>query len=845
MLGQKYTWSNSQEGEKWSRIDRFLIHPEWLDIFNFKQWGLPRSLSDHCPIILMEDLRDWGPRPFKFINAWVLHPKCLEVMESAWIQSDEQGWAGYRIMRKLKSMKEALKEWNRVSFGNVQTQVEQVEKQLHDLDIKAEEGSILENDRMRRRELKADLWKLCRYLEWMWSQKSRENWNLKGDKNTKFFHLVASNRQRRNALNLVTVNDQVFDEPNIVKEEVKVYFQNLFLEDWEIRPRIGGFLENTISVEDADGLLKEFSEIEVWSAIMSCDGNKAPGPDGFNMLSVKKGWNFMKKDIMLFFSEFHRNGRLVRSMNSSFLALIPKVDNPIALSDYRPISLVGCMYKILTKVLTVRMKQSIKKVVGEVQSAFVGGRNIQDGILIANEMVDYWKKKKKKGLIIKLDFAKAYDNINWNLLFGMIKLMGYPQKWIQWIKECVSTARVLVLVNAAEGLNVLLKRAVSQGLLKGVVVGDQDFRLAQLQFADDTIIFCEAKERELVMIKRILRCFEVLSGLRINYHKSMVSGVGVEVHQLASFAEILRCKHQTLPIRYLGMPLGVSPRLKSTWKPVIEKVSTKLATWKRRHITFGGRLVLIKSALNNLPIYYMSLFKMPAGVIKKLESIQANFLWGSSDLKRKILFWKDSWLGLNPLSVDCPRLFSLAQNKEESLREMVDRRIERGEWVLTFRRRLRAWEEEAADTLKTVLIAAEVQTNDENSDHLRWEGCNSKVFTVQSIVGQLPMLVGCPVGTTIQCNGLVPMVEKLDIQGNEIFFKGINPVWSEIGELIKIRTAFWVRSTGTHKDYSINDFVYRLQKHSPSVVVDIFYHQPVEFSVRRRLFSRQEELLRE
>ncbi|GFY86737.1 hypothetical protein Acr_05g0003760 [Actinidia rufa] len=79
------------------------------------------------------------------------------------------------------------------------------------------------------------------------------------------------------------------------------------------------------------------------------------------------------------------------------------------------------------------------------------------------------------------------------------------------------------------------------------------------------------------------------------------------------------------------------------------------------------------------------------------------------------------------------RLFSLAQNKEESLREMVDKRIEMGEWVLTFRRRLRAWKEEAADTLKTALIAAKVQTNDENSDHLSWEGCSSKVFTVKSM----------------------------------------------------------------------------------------------------------------
>ena len=114
----------------------------------------------------------------------------------------------------------------------------------------------------------------------------------------------------------------------------------------------------------------------------------------------------------------------------------------------------------------------------------VGDRNIQYRILIANEMMDYWKKKKKKGLIIKLDFAKVYDNIYWNFLFGMLKMRGYPQKWIQWIKECVSTIRVSILVNSSpteefkmhkwlrqgdplssflfiatkEGLNVLLKK---------------------------------------------------------------------------------------------------------------------------------------------------------------------------------------------------------------------------------------------------------------------------------------------------------------------------------------------------------------------------------------------------
>ena len=181
--------------------------------------------------------------------------------------------------------------------------------------------------------------------------------------------------------------------------------------------------------EMADQLVKAFTENEVWNCIKSCDGNKAPGPDGFNMLSIKKRWCFMKKDILDFMGEFHKNCKLPKCLNSSFITLVPKVNNPMALSDFKPISLIGSMYKILAKILVARFKKIIHVVVGEVQSAFIGGRNIQDGILITNEVVEEWKRCRQRGIIIKLDFEKAFNKVNWNYLLKMTELMDFPQRW--------------------------------------------------------------------------------------------------------------------------------------------------------------------------------------------------------------------------------------------------------------------------------------------------------------------------------------------------------------------------------------------------------------------------------
>ena len=158
-----------------------------------------------------------------------------------------------------------------------------------------------------------------------------------------------------------------------------------------------------------------------------------------------------------------------------------------------------------------------------------------DGDLIANEVVDWWKRSGQSGLILKLDFEKAYDSVNWDCLLSMMSRFGFGARWKKWIQECVCTPKVSVLVNGspmaefspekglrqgdplspflfnlvAEGLDMLIIRAGESGLITGAVIGQEwaSTTVSHLQFADDTIIFCKADVGEVVAVKRILRCF--------------------------------------------------------------------------------------------------------------------------------------------------------------------------------------------------------------------------------------------------------------------------------------------------------------------------------------------------
>ena len=182
---------------------------------------------------------------------------------------------------------------------------------------------------------------------------------------------------------------------------------------------------------EAEGLEQPFTEEEIHAALMGMNGDKAPGPDGFTVAFWQSCWDFVKEEIVDLFKEFFDEKSFAKSLNSTFLLLIPKKGGADDLGDFRPISLLGGLYKFLAKVLTNRLKEVLDKVVSADQNAFVKGRQILDASLIANEVIEFWLKHKEKGLICKLDIEKAYDNINWNFLMKVMHKMGFGVRWME------------------------------------------------------------------------------------------------------------------------------------------------------------------------------------------------------------------------------------------------------------------------------------------------------------------------------------------------------------------------------------------------------------------------------
>jgi hypothetical protein len=132
---------------------------------------------------------------------------------------------------------------------------------------------------------------------------------------------------------------------------------------------------------------------------------------------------------MNFLNEFHGSAALPKEFTASFLTLIPKKDHPQALSDYRPICLVTSMYKILSKILAGRLKIVLGKLISNVQSTFIPNRQILDGVLVVNELIDLAKRRKDKCLLFKVDFERAYDTVNWQFLDYMMRRMGFAEGW--------------------------------------------------------------------------------------------------------------------------------------------------------------------------------------------------------------------------------------------------------------------------------------------------------------------------------------------------------------------------------------------------------------------------------
>ncbi|KAJ0524126.1 putative RNA-directed DNA polymerase [Helianthus annuus] len=427
-------------------------------------------------------------------------------------------------------------------------------------------------------------------------QKSRIKWAVEGDENTAFFHGIINANTSCNRINGLRIDGVWTTSPPLVKDFTHHFFSEKFKEPADSRPALICPNLANLSGLEVDDLVRPFSLIEVKNAVWECDGDKAPGPDGINFRFLRSVWGGVEADFMELFNNFFSNPGFTQGCMSSFIALIPKVSDPAGLSDYRPISLVGCMNKVISKVLENHLKGVIHGLISEEQTAFLASRSILDGPLMLNEIVTWLKRSKKAGMLFKVDLEKAYDTLSWGFLDSILEQMNFHPRWRSWIMAIVSSARASVLVNgsptqefqcgrglrqgdpispflfiiAMEALSGVVKKACSIGIFKGIECGQNGPTLSHFLYADDVVFLGEWSVENARNLNRIMRCFYLASGLQVNLAKSSVFGVGIDDTQVQDMATILRCRVGSFPFKYLGLQVGANMNLVKHWKPIID-----------------------------------------------------------------------------------------------------------------------------------------------------------------------------------------------------------------------------------------------------------------------------------
>jgi hypothetical protein len=396
---------------------------------------------------------------------------------------------------------------------------------------------------------------------------------------------VANGRKRKNTMISLDDNGVIIEGTENLLSHATSYYKNLFgPAPGNLFPLNHSMWKSHEKMNDADNeiISRPFSVDEVKDALFSMKKNKAPGPDNIPIEFYQHCWPIGKNDIMNIFYAFHDGSLDVQRLNYGIITLLPKMSDANKISQYRPICLLRCIYKLLTKVLTIRVEPFVSKIVSFHQNAFMKNRTIVDGIMSLHELMHHTHVKKHVGVILKLDFEKAFDKVNWNFLLDSQRAMGFGDFWCNKVEKILNNGTVSVKINnttgpyfqsskgdrqgyplspflfnsAAQCLTKMVLEAQENGLLTGLAPDLVDKGVAIMQYADDTVLCLAHDFDKAINLKLLLYLFELMSGLKINYQKSEIFLIGGDNDIASFYADMFGCQIGNLPMKYLGVPVS-------------------------------------------------------------------------------------------------------------------------------------------------------------------------------------------------------------------------------------------------------------------------------------------------
>ncbi|KAG7578747.1 Endonuclease/exonuclease/phosphatase superfamily [Arabidopsis thaliana x Arabidopsis arenosa] len=623
-----------------------------------------RGDSDHAPcIISIDNMPGRSKKCFKYFSFLSSHTSYLPSLSEAWNDDIAVGSHMFSLGQRLKAAKSCCQSFNRQRFSNIQQRTDQALSQLEDLQISlltSPTDSLFRAEHVARK--KWDFYAAAA-LESFYRQKSRFRWLHEGDANTRFFHRAVIAHHANNLIKFLRGPDDVrVENVDQIKGMVVAYYTHLLGTPSDIMSpfsvdSIRGLHPFRCDSSLAIKLTAIPTEAEITQILFSMPRNKAPGPDGFPVEFFVEAWPVVKDCTVAAVREFFLTGHLLRRFNATAITLIPKVAGADQLTQFRPIACCTTIYKVITRLISKRLKLFIHQAVQNNQVGFIKGRLLCENVLLASELVDNFQAEgiTSRGCL-QVDLTKAYDNVNWDFLINdflinILKALDLPPMFINWIWMCISTPSYSIAFNGEligffEGkkgirqgdpmsshLFVLVMDILAKSLDRGAVNGLFSLHpkclapmITHLSFADDVLIFCDGAESSIAGILNILE-FRNGSGLGINRQKTALLLDGGDFERSRILAAGFGVTHGSLPVRYLGVPLTAQKMKKQDYQPLLDNINLRFTAWTARHLSFAGRLQLLKSVIYSTINFWASIFILPNQCLLKLEQMCNAFLW--------------------------------------------------------------------------------------------------------------------------------------------------------------------------------------------------------------------------
>lgn len=660
--GSRFTWQNNRpSGPVGKKLDRCLVNGDWLLKFPSSHCLFEAPLfSDHSPgfISVCSDPPKFGTRPFKFYNLLLKHPLFLDFVDQAWAMVGLNAVSLKDFGFKLKQLKRPLKSLYKDNYSDIEKRVAAAQEDLSFKQLLALDHPSSLN--IQNEVLARELWFSLRVaVDSFYRQRSRIRWYGEGDLNIPFYHRVTTTRNAGNAIKfLIRQDGSSTSSLEEVHQLATDHFQSVLS---TIRgsfcPDLPDYLDELILIKcsstQRSSFLTPFLDEDIQSNLFKMPSNRTPGPDGFPVEFFKGAWPIIGAEVLASVKDFFQHSFMPTSLNATSLILLAKRPGANSIQEYRPIACLNTQYKLVTRLLSNRLKTTLPGLILPNQTAFVADRLLVENVLLASELVQgYHKITEAPKITLKVDIAKAFDSVRWDFLLSVLAAYDIPHEFIAWIKTCVCSPSFSLSINGVSSgyfksktglrqgdplspilfimmmniLSLMLNRAAAAGSFNYHQDCDQ-MKLTHLCFADDLLIFLEGSENSLNGVLHVLAEFEKMSGLSVNISKTSMFSCGVSEDKLERFNTVFGLSQAKLPIRYLGLPLSSKKLSIKDYDPLLLQIKKKLGSWTSKTLTMAGRLTLISSVIAGITGFWMSAFLLPKGVMRKINSLCSSFLW--------------------------------------------------------------------------------------------------------------------------------------------------------------------------------------------------------------------------